>query len=99
MDMLWGFGEPELVAAVMSGAEGAAAVVSIVTASPADAALVLPAMSVCLAVRVWLPLVSVALVIDRLPEASAIAVPSDVVPLVSYSGTVAPTSAPRPVNN
>src|SRR5207253_2202554 len=90
--------EPESVAAVMSGADGAAAVVSIVTARPAEAALVLPAMSVCLAVRVWLPLDSVELVIDQLPEPSAVAVPSTVVPLVSNSVTVAPASAPLPVN-
>ena len=57
----------------------------------------LPAMSVCLAVRVWLPPVSVELVIDQLPEPSAVAVPRTVVPLVSNSVTVAPASAPLPV--
>ena len=90
--------EPESVATVMSGADGAAAVVSIVTARPAEAMLVLPARSVSLAVSVWLPPVSTELVIDQLPEASAIAVPSTVVPLVSNSVTVAPTSAPPPVS-
>ena len=40
------------IAAARSGADGAAAVVSIVTARPAEAALMLPAMSVCLAVSV-----------------------------------------------
>src|SRR5437879_11139656 len=73
--------DPVSVAAVMSGAEGAAAAVSIVTARLAEATLVLPAMSVCLAVSVWPPLVSAVLVIDQLPAASAIAVPSTVVPL------------------
>src|SRR5437868_4663131 len=90
--------DPVSEAAVMSGADGAAAAVSIVTASPAEAALVLPAMSVCLAVRVWLPLDSVELVIDQLPEPSATPVPRTVVPLVSNSVTVAPASAPPPVH-
>src|SRR4029079_15750524 len=89
---------PVSVAAVMSGADGAAAAVSIVMARPAEATLVLPAMSVCLAVTVWLPAASVELVIDQLPEASASPVPSTVVPLVSNSVTVAPASAPPPAN-
>src|SRR5205823_4746944 len=38
------------------------------------------------------------LVIDQAPEPSARAVPSTVVPLVSNSVTVAPASAPLPVN-
>jgi hypothetical protein len=42
--------EPESVAAVMSGADGAAAVVSIVTARLAEDTLVLPAASVAVAV-------------------------------------------------
>src|SRR5258705_502518 len=83
----------DVIAKVSVGAE-----VSIVTARLAEATLVLPAMSVCLAVSVWLPLASAVLVIDQLPEASAIAVPSTVVPLVSNSVIVAPTSAPLPVN-
>src|SRR5207237_182314 len=78
--------------------ETVGAVVSIVTASPAEAALVLPAMSVCLVVRVWLPLDNVELVIDQLPKPSAVAVPRTVVPLVSNSVTVAPASAPLPLN-
>ncbi len=43
-------------------------------------------------------LVRVVLVIDQLPRPSAIALPSTVVPLVSYSVTVAPASAPLPLN-
>src|SRR5260370_26175709 len=96
--MLSVFDEPVSVAAVRSGADGAAAVVSIVTTRPAEAALVLPAISVCLAVSVWLPLDNVVLVIDQLPEPSAVAVPRTVVPLVSNSVTVAPASAPPPLN-
>src|SRR5205807_2565803 len=61
--------------------------------------LVLPAMSVCLAVRVWLPLDSVELVIDQLPEPSATPVPSTVVPMAAHRVTVALASAPPPVNN
>src|SRR5258705_187357 len=90
---------PESDAAARSGVDGAAgAAVSIVTERPAEATLVLPAMSVCLAVRVWLPPDNVELVIDQLPEPFAVAVPRTVVPLVSNSVTVAPTSAPLPVN-
>src|SRR5260370_32464318 len=74
----------------------AGAVVSIVTTRPAEATLVLPAISVCLAVRVWLPLDNVVLVIDQLPEPSAVVVPRTVVPLVSNSVTVAPASAQLP---
>src|SRR5437588_509270 len=77
---------------------GGAAVVSIVTARLVEAALVLPAMSVSVAVSAWLPLDRVELVIDQLPELSATALPSDVVPLVSNRVTVAPASAPLPVN-
>ena len=57
----------------------------------------LPARSVCLAVSVCRPSPSAELVIDQLPEPSAVAVPSTVVPSVSYSVTVAPASAPLPV--
>ena len=71
-------------AAAKSGADGAfGAVVSTVTLSDADVALVLPAMSVSLAVSVCVPLLKVELTIDQLPLASAIAVPSTAVPLVS----------------
>src|SRR5260221_12312811 len=59
----------------MTSPDAAAAAVSIAKLRPAEAALVLPAMSVCLAVSVWLPLVSTELVIDQLPEASATALP------------------------
>ena len=41
-----------------SGALGAAATVSMVTDSAGDATLVLPAMSVCVTVRLWTPSVS-----------------------------------------
>jgi hypothetical protein len=58
------------------------AVVSMVTASPADAAPTLPAVSVALAVSVWAPCPSVFEVIDQLPPV-AVAVPSTVVPSVS----------------
>ena len=81
-----------------SGAPGAeGAVVSIVTVRPADAALVLPAASVTFVVKVCAPLVRVLDVMLQLPEPSAVAVPSRVVPSVSYSLTVAPASAPLPV--
>ncbi len=67
-----------------SGAPGAdGAVVSIVTVKPADAALVLPAASVTLVVKVCAPLVRVLDVMLQLPEPSAVAVPNTVVPLVS----------------
>jgi hypothetical protein len=63
-----------------------------VTASPDDADEVLPAASVALAVTVWLPEDSVDEVIDQLPPV-AVAVPSEVVPSVSYNVTVLPLSA------
>src|ERR1700751_2020291 len=47
--------------------------VSMVTLSGADAVLVLPAISVSLAVSVWVPSLSVELTIDQLPLASATA--------------------------
>ena len=84
---------PVSEAVVKSGMLGAAgAVVSIVTASPVDATLTLPARSVCFAVSVWAPLARIELVIVQLPDPSAVAVPSTVVPLVSYKATVAPAS-------
>src|SRR5260370_465136 len=55
-------------------------------------------MSVSFDVRVGSPRASAKLVIDQSPEPSATPVPSTVVPLVSYSVTVAPISAPLPVN-
>src|SRR5258707_1160080 len=67
------------------------------TGSAAEATLALPAMSVWVAVRLWSPSNSGELVIVQLPAASATAVPSTVVPLVSYSVTVAPASAPLPL--
>src|SRR4051812_45824509 len=88
--------EPESVAVVRSGADGAAAKVSMVPLRPEDARLVLPATSVCLAVRLWTPSARVELVIDQFPEPSATPVPSTVAP--SYRVTVAPASAPLPVN-
>ncbi len=83
---------------VKSGAPGVeGAVASIVTVRPADAALVLPAASVTLVVNVCVPLVNVLDVMLQLPEPSAVVVPSNVVPSVSYNLTVAPASAPLPV--
>ena len=89
---------PLSLAGARSGAEGAkGAAVSMVTTSDADAALVLPARSVCLAVSVCAPDASALAVIDQLPSPPAVVVPSTVVPSVSYSVTVAPGSAPPPV--
>jgi hypothetical protein len=68
------------------------AVVSIVTASGDDAADTLPAASTAFAVNVWLPSASVPAVIDQVPPV-AVAVPSTVVPFVSYKVTVLPLSA------
>ena len=84
-------------AAVRTGAPGAAAEVSIVITNPAEATLVLPAISVWTAVIVWLPAPGAALLTVQLPEPSAMPVPSTVVPLVSSNVTVAPASAPDPV--
>ena len=89
---------PESDALARSGALGAeGAVVSIVTVRPVDAAPVLPAASVTLALSVCAPSVSALVVMLQLPEPSAVVVPSRVVPSVSYSLTVAPASAPPPV--
>ena len=79
-------------AATRSGALGTGATVSIVTASAGEAALTLPARSVCFAVRVCAPSPSAELVIDQLPAPSAATLPSAVVPFVSYSVTAAPAS-------
>ena len=73
------------------------AVVSIVTVKPADAALVLEAASVALAVSVCEPWLNVLLVIDQMPLPLAVALPSSVVPSVSYNLTVEFGSA-VPVN-
>ena len=85
---------PVSVAAVMSGVDGAATVVSIVMASPLDATDTLPAMSVDLAVMLCGPLTSVTCdVIVHAPVlTSAVAVPSTVVPL-SKRVTSVPLSA------
>src|SRR5262245_54554947 len=91
------FGPNESDAATRSGALAAPATVSMVTASAADAALVLPAMSVCFTIRLWTPSGSSELVIVQLPEPSAVVVPSTVVPLVSKSVPVPPASAPPPL--
>ena len=56
--------EPESVACVRSGVEGAAgAVVSTVTDSPLEATLLLPAASVAVAVMLWVPEPSAVVVI------------------------------------
>ena len=62
----------------IAGATGA--LVSMVTLSAVDAALVLPATSVAVAVRLWAPLVSAAVVKDQVPLPSAVALPSRVAP-------------------
>ena len=59
------------------------AVLSMVTAKVDDATEVLPAASVALTVRVWLPSLKVEEVMLQLPEPSAVAVPRTVVPSVS----------------
>src|SRR6186997_72077 len=83
---------PESEAAARSGIDGAAgAEVSIVTDSADEATLVLPAASVALAVMLWLPWINVELVIDQLPEPSAVALPIWVAP--SNSVTVVPACA------
>ena len=69
------------------------AVLSMVTAKVDDATEVLPAASVALTVRVWLPSLKVEEVMLQLPEPSAVAVPNNVVPLVSYNLTVLLASA------
>ena len=75
---------PESEVLARSGAfDAEGAVVSIVTVRLADAALVFPAASVALVVKVCVPLVKVLEVMLQLPELSAVAVPSTVVPLVS----------------
>jgi hypothetical protein len=79
--------------AVISGAAGAdGADISIVMLSSADAVLMLPAASVAFTVTVWTPAVSADAVMFQLPP-PAVAVPSTVVPSVSYSVTVLPVSA------
>jgi hypothetical protein len=66
------------------GVEGAAgAVVSITTVEMLEAALTLPAVSLALTLRLWLPSASTELVIVQLPPPLAVVVPSSVVPLVS----------------
>ena len=49
----------------------------------------LPATSVCLTVKLWLPSTNVLLVILHLPDPSAVVVPSSVEPSVSYNLTMA----------
>src|SRR5258705_5729889 len=72
----------------------AGAVVSTVTAYAADAAPVLPAASVALAVMPCVPLDSPEVVMLNAPVvALAMPEPSTVVPLMSYSVTVLPASA------
>src|SRR3569833_2242208 len=67
---------------------------SMITVSPLDDALTLPAASVAVAVTVCVPLVSAVVTMLHTPVvASALAVPSKVVPSVSYSATTAPASA------
>jgi len=61
----------------------AGAVLSMVIVKPALAGLTLPATSTALAVTVWAPPDSMALVIDHVPAPLAVALPSTVVPSVS----------------
>lgn len=69
------------------------AVVSIVTDSEDEATEVLPAASVAFAVRIWVPSLNADDVMLQFPEPSAVAVPSNVVPSVSYNLTVLLASA------
>src|SRR5207248_951358 len=83
---------PESDAVNRSGADGAVgAAVSMVTDSPVEAALMLPAASVALAVIVWLPEDSVEVAMLQLPLPSAVPLPIWVAP--SNSVTVLPASA------
>src|SRR5207248_939055 len=83
---------PESDAVNRSGADGAVgAAVSMVTDSPVEAALMLPAASVALAVIVWLPEASVEVAMLQLPLPSAVPLPTCVAP--SYSVTVLLASA------
>ena len=85
---------PESLAADRSGALGASgAVVSTVTASAAEATPVLPAVSVAVAVRLWVPSPSVSVVMLQTPVVpSAVAVPT--APSMSdVTSTVLPASA------
>ncbi len=69
------------------------AVMSIVADKPEEALLALPAVSVAFAVIVCEPSLSVEAVMLQLPLPSAVVVPSDVVPSVSYTVTIALASA------
>ena len=90
--MLSLFDAPVSDAGVRSGADGAAgAIVSIVTASAAEGALTLPAVSASVAVNEWLPLPSAVLVMLQVPPAVATALPTGVVP--SSNVTVLPAGA------
>ena len=85
----------ELVTRLMVDTVGA--VVSTETLKPLEAELTLPATSVALVVSVWLPALKVLDVMLQLPLPSAVAVPSTVVPSVSYIVTDALASE-VPVN-
>src|SRR5207253_3018160 len=92
--MLSALGAPESEAVARSGLVGAAgAALSIVTDRPPEAAPVLPAASVAVAVIVWLPEASVEAVMLQSPVPSALPLPTTVVPSVSYSVMVLPASA------
>ena len=80
--------------AVIVGAAGAT--VSMVTWNAVEAGPWLPAASVALAVRVWVPSPSTEVVIVNTPLAAR-PVPTTVVPSVSYSVTVLPASAVPPI--
>ena len=82
--------EPLSLAAARSGTETAGPLVSMVTTSAVDVAW-FPAKSVARAAILWVPLASTLEVIDQLPLASAVALPSTVLP--SSSCTRAPASA------
>ena len=73
-------------------AKALGAVVSTTTDKAAEAVPTFPAASVALAVRVWLPLLSVDEVMLQLPPV-AVPVPSTVVPSLSYKVTALPDSA------
>lgn len=78
----------ELLRVLLLSAMAEGTAVSTVMVNPADAMLSLPAVSVTLAVIVWLAELNVDEVMLQLPEPSDVVVPNTVVPSVSYKVTV-----------
>src|SRR5207249_4344423 len=83
-------------AAARSGALGAAAAVSMVTVRLVDAALTLPATSVCFGAGVCAPSAHTGLAMLQLPLSAALLLRSLFVLLVSYRVALPPGSAPLP---